>query len=78
MRLERIDPPQMCSGDGITKWRGLGLHYPSGIMGQGVYSRSELKRVIRGGEGKPIFSQPIHHIRKIHSTTVGLLTNVLR
>lgn len=71
MRLERIDPPQMRSGDGIAKWRGLGLHHPSGIMGQGVYSRSELKRITRGGIGKPIFSQPIHHIRKICSIEAG-------
>ena len=45
MQPERIDSARMGSGDGISERRGLGLHHPSGIMGQGVYSCGELKRL---------------------------------
>jgi hypothetical protein len=45
MRPERIDSAQMRSGDRTTERRGLGLHRQSGIIGQGVRSRGELKRL---------------------------------
>jgi hypothetical protein len=35
----------MHSGDGIAKYRGLGSHHQSGIIGQGVYSSGKLKRL---------------------------------
>jgi len=35
----------MNSGDGTSERRGLGLHHQSGIIGQGVYGRGELKQL---------------------------------
>jgi len=63
MQPERIDSERMCSGDRITEFRGLGLHHPSGIMGQGVYERGKLKWITHVGIGKPIFLQPNYHIK---------------
>ena len=71
MQPERIDSARMSSGDRISEHRGLGLHHQSGIIGQGVYSSSKLKWITHEGEGKPIFLQPIHHIRKNYSFKSG-------
>ncbi len=61
----------MNSGDGNSKCRGLGLHHQSGIIGQGVYSRGELKWFTHEGKGKPIFLQSNYHIRIIYSSKNG-------
>ncbi len=71
MQPERIDSARMSSGDRISEHRGLGLHHQSGIIGQGVYSSSELKWITHEGEGKPIFLQLNYHIRKVYSLMNG-------
>ncbi len=71
MQPERIDSERMSSGDGMSEFRGLGLHHQSGIIGQGVYSSSKLKWITHEGKGKPIFLQPDYHIRKVYSLMNG-------
>lgn len=65
MRLERIDSSRRYAGNSTFETRGPELHHPSGNMGQGVYSRSELKEITSVGIGKPIFLQMYYHIRFI-------------
>src|SRR5665648_352546 len=71
MQPERIDSARMGSGDRTSECRGLGLHHQSGIIGQGVYSRGELKWFTHGGTGKPISLQSNYHIKIIYSSKSG-------
>ena len=53
----------MNGGDPGSEGRGLRLHHPSGNMGQGVWSRGELKGVSPEGVGKPINPQLARPVR---------------